>query len=67
MAESLQPGSGTWGPAQPAMLSTLPSPILILKGLGALPADKMCVCVCVCVCVCLSRSVVSDSLQPHGP
>ena len=47
MAESLQPGSGTWGPAQPAMLSTLPSPILILKGLGALPADKMCVCVCV--------------------
>ena len=40
MAESLQPGSGTWGPAQPAMLSTLPSPILILKGLGALPADN---------------------------
>ena len=25
-----------------------------------------CVCVCVCVCVCKSRSVVSDSLQPHG-
>ena len=23
-------------------------------------------CVCVCVCVCVSRSVVSDSLWPHG-
>ena len=22
--------------------------------------------VCVCVCVCESRSVMSDSLQPHG-
>ena len=24
------------------------------------------VCVCVCVCVCVSRSVVPDSLRPHG-
>ena len=24
-------------------------------------------CVCVCVCVCVSCSVMSDSLQPHGP
>ena len=23
-------------------------------------------CVCVCVCVCVSRSVVSNSLRPHG-
>ena len=23
-------------------------------------------CVCVCVCVCVSRSVVFDSLRPHG-
>ena len=22
--------------------------------------------VCLCVCVCVSRSVVSNSLQPHG-
>ena len=30
----------------------------------------MCVCVCVCVCVCTCthvHSVVSSSLQPHGP
>ena len=66
MAESLQPGSGTWGPTQLAVLSILPSPILILKGLEALPADKMYVCVCVCLCV-WSCSVMSDSLQPHGP
>ena len=33
-----------------------------------------CLCVCVCVCVCVyeksesvSHSVVSNSLQPHGP
>ncbi|CAN0347284.1 unnamed protein product [Rangifer tarandus platyrhynchus] len=28
----------------------------------------MCVCVCVCarVCVCVNRSVVCDSLRPHG-
>ena len=26
---------------------------------------RMALCVCVCVCVC-TRSVVSDSLQPHG-
>ena len=25
----------------------------------------VCVCVCVCVCAC-TRSVMSDSLQPHG-
>ena len=49
MAESLQPGSGTWGPTQLAVLGILPSPILILKGLEALPADKVCVCVCMCV------------------
>ena len=64
MAESLQPGSGTWGPTQLAVLGILPSPILILKGLEALPADKVCVCVYVCVWSC---SVMSDSLQPHGP
>ena len=29
-------------------------------------ATKPCVCVCVCVCGCVNRSVVSDSLQPHG-
>ena len=32
--------------------------------------SSVCVCacvrVCVCVCVCVSRSVVSDSLRPHG-
>ena len=27
---------------------------------------EVSVCVCVCVCVCESRSVVSDSLRPHG-
>ena len=28
---------------------------------------RVCVCVCVCVCTCvLSRSVVSNSLRPHG-
>ena len=25
-----------------------------------------CICVCVCVCVCVGRSVMSDSLWPHG-
>jgi len=29
-------------------------------------ACVMFVCVCVCVCVCVSRSVVSNSLWPHG-
>ena len=28
-------------------------------------AKDNAVCVCVCVCMCVSRSVVSDSLQPH--
>ena len=29
--------------------------------------QMMCVCVCVCVCACvLSRSVMSNSSQPHG-
>ena len=31
--------------------------------------QMMCVCVCVCVCLCacvLSRSVMSNSSQPHG-
>ena len=28
----------------------------------------VCVCLCVCVCVCVwSRSVMSNSLRPHGP
>ena len=48
-------------------------------GAGCLPQDNSSrnwetevkihtcpLCVCVCVCVCVSRSVVSDSLGPHG-
>ena len=34
-----------------------------------LDAVSVCVCVCVCMCVYLllfNRSVMSDSLQPHG-
>ena len=33
---------------------------------GPEPSLLLCVCVCVCVCVCGSRSVVSNSLRPHG-
>ena len=38
-----------------------------LKSLLLKYKPSLCVlCVCVCVCVCVSRSVVSDSLRPHG-
>ena len=30
------------------------------------PVSRLVVCMCVYVGVCISRSVVSDSLQPHG-
>ena len=31
-----------------------------------MPALCVCVCVCVCVYVCVSRSVMSNSMRPHG-
>ena len=34
--------------------------------LGGAKVQDPCVCVCLCVCVCVSRSVVSNSLRPHG-
>ena len=37
------------------------------EDLGLSSLSGMPLCVCVCVCVCVSWSVVSDSLQPHGP
>ena len=34
--------------------------------LGGAKVHDPCVCMCVCVCVCVSRSVMSNSLWPHG-
>ena len=41
--------------------------LLILDSSSFSVLACVCVCVCVCVFVCVSCSVMSDSLQPHGP
>ena len=35
------------------------------RGEGGRSDGSVCACVCVCARVCVSRSVVSDSFQPH--
>ena len=43
-------------------------PVSILSKLALSQGMYVCVCVCVCVCACTRscRSVIDDSLQPHG-